>query len=746
MEEQAPPVPTSRISVRKAIEVIQTFDDYKRWLLTEIGFGGILKLPMLQKLNLKFSAWTMSKFFAEDIHKVFGIPCGHRNVKGRDGFIKPEAVTFIKRTLGMDRTGVHSLRAAEEFIEKDCFQIAFVIFVMGHVPAPRTKHDYGTIDYWGALANTENITQYNWCEFVPEFLLEAVRRLKNDMTANNHSTNLVGCHLFLQIFFLDNVDLGIFNKKHNVLPRISDFDQNSLKNMITMATDIGKGPTSYVKCMGRDELTIILKEQNARCQREINTARSNLQADMIKFVDKLMASISKRCICCAARGFSDCPARAIDTCQVDTLTTPCGPKIPGVRLDMSACKGSWSLFLAISLLSSVLTVYNEFFTLPLIHLLRHSQLHFAGANSTSKPTSDERSDRQQNKRVHIDEEAVASMTSQIIHFARQTLQAISELFIDLPNDGSTTVFGQKSDGLPGRKYVFKAGFQTDPWIRGVVPCPPQAYVSEQLEVFFATALATELSRNFLVHENPRFLWITGLELKQQLVEDELIDHEMMSVIIRRYSQSDQEADKHSPYLTWRHPLEPEFSTLVLSDHDYIHTLSIQKALSAAGLEYDITSAQLFFTPVSRPEGWIIIFWDMVTRTIFVVDPMYSKKSQPLTTQHRDEILAWKLHGALFSCVNEYYAGWLVSKDRWTIQFPALADSIFSRKETGACVVFITRHFDGKKLKIPLTKHTMSKAKREMLHECMKLQGNFSPHARDALWRLLAPSDSIFEAE
>ena len=92
----------------------------------------------------------------------------------------------------------------------------------------------------------------------------------------------------------------------------------------------------------------------------------------------------------------------------------------------------------------------------------------------------------------------------------------------------------------------------------------------------------------------------------------------------------------------------------------------------------VMSPMQFFTPVPRPEGWIVIFWDMVTRTIFVVDPMYSKKSQPLTTQHRDEILAWKLHGALFSCVNEYYAGWPVSKDRWTIQFPALADSIFSR--------------------------------------------------------------------
>lgn len=188
-EAQAPPAPTSRISVKRAVEVIESFDDFKKWLVTKIGFGGMLQLPMIHKLNLKFSAWTMSKvsvklraivlsdskilkFFAEGVHKVFGIPCGHLNAKGRDGFIKPEAIRFIKSTLGMDKTGVHSLHAAEEFLlrdisesssmlEKDCFQIAFVIFVMGHVLAPRTKHDYGTIDYWGALANTETISQFN---------------------------------------------------------------------------------------------------------------------------------------------------------------------------------------------------------------------------------------------------------------------------------------------------------------------------------------------------------------------------------------------------------------------------------------------------------------------------------------------------------------------------------------------------------------------------------------------------------
>ncbi|KAF7050053.1 hypothetical protein CFC21_058467 [Triticum aestivum] len=221
----------------------------------------MLHLPLLHKLNLKFSAWTMSKvsvrhhaivlseskilkFCPEDVHKVFGIPCGHRNVRGRDGFILPEAVQFIKGTLGMDKTGVHSLKAAEEFLlrdisesssklEKDYFQIAFVIFVMGHVLAPTTKHDYATIDYWGALANTEAISQFNWCEYVLESLLEAVRRVKNNMLAGNLNTNLVGCHLWLQVFFLDNINLGMFNKRHDVLPRIGAYDQASMRKIGT---------------------------------------------------------------------------------------------------------------------------------------------------------------------------------------------------------------------------------------------------------------------------------------------------------------------------------------------------------------------------------------------------------------------------------------------------------------------------------------------------------------------------------
>jgi hypothetical protein len=122
---------------------------------------------MIQKVSLKFSAWTMSKvdvvrqaicirddkvlkFWAEDFHKMFGVPCGNRDVKGRDASITQESIYLIKKSIGLDRAGEHSLHAVEEFlkrdvkdesskIEKDFFQIAFVIFVMGHIFAPSVR-------------------------------------------------------------------------------------------------------------------------------------------------------------------------------------------------------------------------------------------------------------------------------------------------------------------------------------------------------------------------------------------------------------------------------------------------------------------------------------------------------------------------------------------------------------------------------------------------------------------------------
>ncbi|XP_037456667.1 uncharacterized protein LOC119327670 isoform X2 [Triticum dicoccoides] len=139
------------------------------------------------------------------------------------------------------------------------------------------------------------------------------------------------------------------------------------------------------------------------------------------------------------------------------------------------------------------------------------------------------------------------------------------------------------------------------------------------------------------------------------------------------------------------------------EYDFLHTVSIQNQLVADSLKYDLTLVELFYTPVPRPEGWMAVFFNMLTRVIWVIDPLYHNKlACPPTGQH-DEIIAWKLHDALFTCLNEFYAGWPTSKDNWTLKFPSMTDCIFSCADTGGCVLLVARHFGAHKLKMPLTK-------------------------------------------
>jgi hypothetical protein len=51
--------------------------------------------------------------------RFLGPPCGNRDVKGKDASITEESIDFIKSSLAMEKAGACSLRASEEFIERD---------------------------------------------------------------------------------------------------------------------------------------------------------------------------------------------------------------------------------------------------------------------------------------------------------------------------------------------------------------------------------------------------------------------------------------------------------------------------------------------------------------------------------------------------------------------------------------------------------------------------------------------------
>ncbi|KAM3213701.1 hypothetical protein ACQJBY_066233 [Aegilops geniculata] len=266
--------PTSRTSVTKVVSLVSSFDDYKRFLVNEIGWGGILKLPALARLNLHFSKWCMSRldgpsmsvvlndhkslrFWLGDVHKVFGVPCGPKNILGPDGQCSETTIQFLCSVLRMPENGNQVLKAAESNLtrplsehgssnlEKDCFKMAFVIFVIGHLLAPSNKHDTSIIDYWGAIANTDRIADFDWCNYVLSDLISVSQQVRSDIRNNKVKTHLQGCHVFLQVFVLDNLNLGINNIPHDTYPRVACFDDSKLRRMTLATTSTDKLSWSY---------------------------------------------------------------------------------------------------------------------------------------------------------------------------------------------------------------------------------------------------------------------------------------------------------------------------------------------------------------------------------------------------------------------------------------------------------------------------------------------------------------------
>ena len=83
--------------------------------------------------------------------------------------------------------------------EADTFRVAFVVFVVSNLLSPSAKYDYASIDHQNAIQDPDSINTYDWSEYVIVRLLEAVTKLKQDVSSNIKFPNITGCSIFLQV-------------------------------------------------------------------------------------------------------------------------------------------------------------------------------------------------------------------------------------------------------------------------------------------------------------------------------------------------------------------------------------------------------------------------------------------------------------------------------------------------------------------------------------------------------------------
>ncbi|CAM0876641.1 unnamed protein product [Alopecurus aequalis] len=796
--------PSSRISVQKIFSVIAGFNEYKRFLVEEIGFSGVLNFPDIPKLNLKFSRWIMDKvdvasqtidlgpsyqqplkFYQEDFHKVFGVPCGPRSV------------------------------------------------------------------------------QVN---------------------------NLGGCHLFFQIFLLDNVDLGPHNMRHNTIPRVQLFDGRRLKGMILMCTHKIKGDAVFMAppvrhsdsvCYTRHNYSTgdavhpppaakitqstrkqsvdadqklqnavashsressgttvdffrflhesypdfagtpmgcALKQHNAKCLYMANQSKNAIIEENVWFAKKLIADWApsygpvQELHVAPRNQFSGEPMH-VDMKPIS---------IAGKKLDMSPTAGqqpdrvvttplirkrncfddSYVFNLrANRIAQSSVHVKEEFHTPePLMDVQQCSDMSSnrpkkfkvespvcqeAGlmtrpmfANISDKLTSPAGSASRGTAKATIEIPAGVNSCLQIVCTPRTAYtaeqlakfdKAVDPPPFDLGMDATFEVTSPPkpkdhsrclspasatktySDNLAGQLIMandeigdtermttygqISAMKTVQQTAKHTVYCPfPMGQaafykthtraVADAIRSWIESTSNLNLGRIWVSHTEPRYISVCGQTIKEQLYGGNALDHELGALIVRRLSQLDEAFHRATPGRRSRALLEPDFSTSALAGEHVAEHASVQKQLVGAHLSYNIADCRFITTPAIMPHGWCTFTWDMQEREIIIIDPLAYKPDDG-TRRKAVEYAADKLHEALFNCLQSFYLDWPCSRNDWKRKFPLMTTTNFTSQESGLCMLHIIRYFNGTQLTKPLTKCSITTERDFILAEILHMEGNYT---------------------
>jgi hypothetical protein len=86
----------------------------------------------------------------------------------------------------------------------------------------------------------------------------------------------------------------------------------------------------------------------------------------------------------------------------------------------------------------------------------------------------------------------------------------------------------------------------------------------------------------------------------------------------------------------------------------------------------------FHIPVIHQSGWCLYTWDMMNKVIHIFDPLLFSPSD-IQMEEFHEIVADKLHVALFTCFYKFFSGWHVDCINWKKTFPDMFTTAKFRK-------------------------------------------------------------------
>ncbi|TVU22288.1 hypothetical protein EJB05_31973 [Eragrostis curvula] len=680
---------TSRCAARIAHEVITNLSDDKRRIVKSIGFGGLLEFPAMKQVDRKFSMWLMSKvdveshtlvlserrkisFNKEDVSLVFGVSCAGSEVVPRQTARWAAPTTCSSGIVGGLRKDLRSVKAVQDVLERnyadgmtreeeDEFKVAFVVFVMSCILAPCSKHDYASADYWRALADPSRIHEYNWASYVLQRLMDAVRKLKADIKKRVRSTNLTGCSLFLQVLYLDSMDMGAWNMSHEELPRIKCFPSERLRIMISLDRVTGNcGPAT--SGFGAHKAAADLLFAIAA---EIWKKRGRA---MLAKVSPLIAAETIMEVVCDNSTYSTSDACGGDD-ETDSNARVRKPRLADDKDELGCSSGSKRKIQAQMQSCSKMTVCG-------------------GSSWDATKVTTRRST--EGIRVYAalrseaaDYEFVKAMA--IYHMAsRHTRQ---NMRIDL----NVSVEDGETHEEASKQVVRKVQEPMTPWQFGFHPRESGRNCMDVIQDMERRGKDANSETAWVVHTSPNYVEVRARSLIEQATGACDLDMDTMDANIRRLRQIDDDMYAAQGGSRWRHFMESEFT---------------------------------IFFPTIVGYRWVCYAWDMKCNVVHICDPGCNQSmSSEVGAVHATVVDMIKV--AMADVARRYFDGWSHDWSAAKMRMHELSVENMRSTRTGWIVAYFCRNFDGKNvLRYPPGPHVDAElATGDTLADLMEIEGN-----------------------
>ncbi|KAL6639528.1 hypothetical protein ACP70R_023258 [Stipagrostis hirtigluma subsp. patula] len=280
-----------------------------------------------------------------------------------------------------------------------------------------------------------------------------------------------------------------------------------------------------------------------------------------------------------------------------------------------------------------------------------------------------------------------------------------------------------------KKPVVQGNYADSPWKAGLILPDKDYIVTANFFNWLTSTNETIIKASLVIHDIPRFIDISGLDIKEQFTGQKSMSYEVFDIAIRTLNQKENLMYLTAGRLHWRHYLESDFAMYALSDEKPSDSLHIREQFIGSSVECDLPNCRILVVPVRSKYCWWSYVMDFGAKKCYIIDPSSSKKTS-VEILNLHDASEEKVLKALEQTLDDLFIGWKPKWSLWStevVKFPRIS---CPSNLTGLYTLYCVNNFDGAGFAAAPTEAAINSFARNLVYEMIELKGNRAPKPKD----------------